>query len=101
IFVERADEGALRLGEHSVVSDIGDRPAAGDGGEAGAFAGHDAAADAVAVKQAAAAIGVQREDGVEILALQIAVRPGAFEGVEESIVVPDLLAGFDEGGDTL
>src|SRR5439155_24225064 len=62
ILVERADQGAvLVVGDDAVVGDLGDGPAAGNGGEAGALARLQTAVDAVAVQIGAPAAALRRD----------------------------------------
>ena len=101
ILIERADERIVGVLTDLVVGDVGDRPAAGDGGDAGALARHDAAVHAVAMQQPAPTVGVHLDDAIEIGARNIAKRPSPSEGVEEIVLVPSLLTGGDAGGDDL
>jgi hypothetical protein len=68
VLVDRAHEGALGLEQHLVVGGVGDRPAAGDGGQTAASAAAQTAVDPVAMEQPATSLGVKLHDGVEVIA---------------------------------
>src|SRR3569623_3636544 len=83
ILVQRADESAVLLGYDTVVGLFGNGAARGLCGNASPAARAEAAIDAVAMQLGAlpAALGdafaENFEDGVKVLAAQVAIRPGA------------------------
>ncbi len=95
VFVHGADHGAFRLGDDGVERVIRNRAAAGDGGEAAAAASAEAMIDLIAMQVGAVApaargdaIGKHRDDFVEIVALEIAIRKRAAHEREEIVFLP-------------
>ena len=79
VFVERADDGSVGLGDHEVLRVVGNRAAGGDRGQPRAPpAAHDAVHAVAMEKRAAAAalgadaFGQHLDDRVEVAARQIA-----------------------------
>ncbi len=95
VLVERSDEESLRILKHAIIGNVGNGPAAGDGGDAGTLAGHDPPAHRVAMEQAVATVDVQVDDGVKILPREPPIRPGADQCFEQRLLVPPLLPGRD------
>ena len=84
ILVDRADDLVLRLEHHLVVGGVGNRAAGGQRGQPRAAPAAQHAVDRVAMNERAApaaaggeAVGQHAHDGVELLARQLAIGPGA------------------------
>ena len=88
VLVDGADERPVRLLPDLVIRGVGDGPAREQRGEARAPRGHEPAVDPVPMEQRAAALGVQRDHLIELLALEVAVGPGAAERGEEVTLRP-------------
>ena len=106
VLVERADEDAGRLEDHLVVGVVGNGAAAGDGREPRALARAQHLVDRVAVQIGAApaalgadAVGEHAHHGVEILALEIAIRIRAAHQREQLVLA--VFARGDFGDDLL
>ena len=91
VLVQRADEQALGLAHHAVVGVVGDRARSEQHRQPRALRRHDAPADRVAVQQRQAAAGMQRQQRVEVLARQVAVRKRATQAREELVFLPALV----------
>ena len=100
VFVDRADERVVRLGDDAVVGDLGDGAAVQDGGHAGAATAAQHAVDAVAVD-----VGRRRgrrrrrrpRSSISTISskssrVEVAVGPGAAHEGEEVVLAP-VLAG--------
>src|SRR4029078_9195855 len=88
VLVEHADERALGLELDAILAGVGDRAAGGARRDAGALRRAQPPVHAVAVEQRGAPFGVERHGGVEVLARQIAVWPGAAGELVEAALVP-------------
>ena len=86
--MDRSDERLLRLQPDLVVRRVRDRASGEQRREPRAARRQDATSDAVAVEERAASAGMKPQDVVERRSGQIAVRPGAAEGVEEVVFLP-------------
>ena len=95
VLVDGADRLVLRLQEHLVVGVVRDRAAGGQRGEARAAPAAQHAIDRIVMDQRAApaaacgeALGQHAHDSSEILARQVAIRPGAPQQREQLVLVP-------------
>ena len=81
---------AVGLEEHLVIAGVRDRSSRGEGGDTRAFGRAQSAVHTVAVQERVPALGVKTDHGVEIVAAQLAVGPGATDSVEEVSFAPRL-----------
>ena len=100
VLVERADDLPLRLGDHLILAEIGNRPAGGDGREPRpATASHDAVhLIAVEVRPTATAgggnaLGEHLDHGVEVLARQPPVAVSRAHQLEQLLLAPVVASG--------
>ena len=98
VFVHRPDRSLLRLEQHPVIGAVGNGAARGERRQPRPARAAQTAVHAVAVQERRAPPGVQAHHGVEVLARQVAVRPGAPAGREEGLLLPGL---GGAGGDHL
>ena len=83
ILIHRADEFALGFENDLVFGVVGDRAAAGDGGQSGALAGPQSSMNTVAMQIGSAltaprgvTFGQHADDSVEVIASQVSIGPG-------------------------
>ena len=93
VLVESADKGAGRLEDDLIVGVVGDRAAAGDGGQSRATPGAQPVIHRIAMQirgapsaPCADALGEHPHDVVEVLALEAPVRPCARDEREELVL---------------
>ena len=92
VFVERADERVIRLEQNAIVGDFRDRAAIGDRHHARSSASAHAPVHLIAMNERAATAVFRRETladhfqhGVEIAALQFAIRPRSGDELEHLV----------------
>ena len=102
VFVHRADDVAVGFRDDVVVRGLGDRAARRDGRHARAAPRPQPAVDAVMVQERAAApargrdaVGQHRDDVVEVVAREVAVRIGRAHGAVQRVDIPFFFRGAE------
>src|SRR5262249_37644710 len=93
VLVHGADERAFGLEPDLVVGGVRDRAAGEERGEPRAARAEGPSADAIAVEKRPPPVGVERNDTIELLAREVAIRPGLADEIEESLLVPGFARG--------